>query len=205
MIKTIETEYNGYKFRSRLEARWAVFLDEIGIKYLYEPEGFEINFGEEKIKYLPDFYFPDCGFYGEVKGNPFTDEEKEKLSYMTDFNGVLANGLIFFGNIPSENEMEQNSNELLFPFIWWHGQGLAASFAKINLLGKRFKAYKEYIFEYFEAPDLYFKTADQLSLDYVWKKVQENEWQKIRSCSIEREIKQKMKKARQARFEYQKI
>ena len=24
-IKAIETEYNGYKFRSRLEARWARF------------------------------------------------------------------------------------------------------------------------------------------------------------------------------------
>lgn len=26
-MKAIETEYNGYKFRSRLEARWAVFFD----------------------------------------------------------------------------------------------------------------------------------------------------------------------------------
>ena len=33
MIKAIDTVYNGYKFRSRLEARWAVFFDEIGIEY----------------------------------------------------------------------------------------------------------------------------------------------------------------------------
>ena len=25
--------YNGYKFRSRLEAKWAVFFDAVGIKY----------------------------------------------------------------------------------------------------------------------------------------------------------------------------
>ena len=31
-IKAIETIYNGYKFRSRLEARWAVFFDEAGIE-----------------------------------------------------------------------------------------------------------------------------------------------------------------------------
>jgi len=27
MIKAIETQYRGYRFRSRLEARWAVFFD----------------------------------------------------------------------------------------------------------------------------------------------------------------------------------
>ena len=31
LIKAIETEYNGYKFRSRLEARWAVFFDALGV------------------------------------------------------------------------------------------------------------------------------------------------------------------------------
>lgn len=52
MIKNIETEYNGYKFRSRLEARWAVFFDAAGIKYEYEPEGFDLGNG---LRYLPDF------------------------------------------------------------------------------------------------------------------------------------------------------
>lgn len=51
MIKPIETVYNGYRFRSRLEARWAVFFDAVDVKYVYEPEGFLIN-GE---RYLPDF------------------------------------------------------------------------------------------------------------------------------------------------------
>ena len=37
-IKPIETVYNGYRFRSRLEARWAVFFDAAGIEYEYEPE-----------------------------------------------------------------------------------------------------------------------------------------------------------------------
>ena len=30
-IKAIQTEYNGYLFRSRLEARWAVFFDACGV------------------------------------------------------------------------------------------------------------------------------------------------------------------------------
>ena len=54
-MKAIETEYNGYGFRSRLEARWAVFFDTLGIRYEYEPEGFVLSNGEQ---YLPDFFFP---------------------------------------------------------------------------------------------------------------------------------------------------
>ena len=62
-IKAIETHYNGYKFRSRLEARWAVFFDEAGIEYQYEPEGFDIN----GTWYLPDFYLPWYKCYVEIK------------------------------------------------------------------------------------------------------------------------------------------
>ena len=63
-IKAIETEYNGYRFRSRLEARWAVFFDAAGIKYEYEPEGFEF---EDGTRYLPDFYLPWFHAYVEIK------------------------------------------------------------------------------------------------------------------------------------------
>lgn len=51
-IKPIETYYNGYRFRSRLEARWAVFFDTLGVEYEYEPEGFMLPSGK---CYLPDF------------------------------------------------------------------------------------------------------------------------------------------------------
>lgn len=64
-IKAIETEYNGYKCRSRAEARWMVFMDELGLKYIYEPEGFVLSDG---TKYLPDFYLPDQDAFLEIKG-----------------------------------------------------------------------------------------------------------------------------------------
>lgn len=38
-LKPINTRYKGYLFRSRLEARWAVFLDSLGITWEYEKEG----------------------------------------------------------------------------------------------------------------------------------------------------------------------
>lgn len=50
-IRAIETHYKGYRFRSRLEARWAVFFDAMGLKWEYEPEGYVTSAGP----YLPDF------------------------------------------------------------------------------------------------------------------------------------------------------
>jgi len=64
-IKPIETEYKGYRFRSRLEARWAVFFDTIDLKYEYETEGYDI-LGEW---YLPDFWFPQLKIHCEIKPN----------------------------------------------------------------------------------------------------------------------------------------
>ena len=65
MIKPIETVYNGYRFRSRLEARWAVFFDVLGIEYEYESEGYDLG---ECGWYLPDFYLPELSCFIEVKG-----------------------------------------------------------------------------------------------------------------------------------------
>ena len=55
-MKAIETFYKGYRFRSRLEARWAVFFDACGVKWEYEPEGFDLGDG---LYYLPDFLLHD--------------------------------------------------------------------------------------------------------------------------------------------------
>ena len=71
-LKAIQTLYKGYLFRSRLEARWAVFFDACGVEYEYEPEGYDLGNG---LKYLPDFLLHgvdgrDSGdLYVEVKGN----------------------------------------------------------------------------------------------------------------------------------------
>lgn len=68
-LKAIETRYAGYRFRSRTEARWAVFFDSLDIKWDYEPEGFELSDG---TWYLPDFRLTDtfgCRYWLEVKGD----------------------------------------------------------------------------------------------------------------------------------------
>lgn len=84
-FKPIETEYKGYRFRSRLEARWAVFFDACGLKWDYEVEGFDQGDG---IKYLPDFVLYDVNglrsnginqdIFVEVKGK-VTEADAEKI------------------------------------------------------------------------------------------------------------------------------
>lgn len=71
-MRAIQTHYRGCHFRSRLEARWAVFFSALGLEWDYEPEGFELASG----RYLPDFHIKfreRCGntsdYWFEVKGD----------------------------------------------------------------------------------------------------------------------------------------
>ena len=56
----INTEYLGFRFRSRLEARVAVFLHSARIEFEYEIEGFRLPSGP----YLPDFWLPGMSLRG---------------------------------------------------------------------------------------------------------------------------------------------
>lgn len=111
-IKPIETEYNGYRFRSRLEARWAVFFDAAGIKYEYEPEGFELPDG---TKYLPDFYLPEQGKFFECKG-VMSDKDENKLK---QFLKALSK---HYGTSDKRDraEMVIGFPDMRFQTAWWY-------------------------------------------------------------------------------------
>ena len=83
-MKAIETNYKGYRFRSRLEARWAIFFDTLKIKYIYEPEGFELSDG---TMYLPDFYLPESKTFAEVKGI-MNEVDQHKIDQFRDDSNV---------------------------------------------------------------------------------------------------------------------
>lgn len=78
-MKVIETVFDGYKFRSRLEARWAVFFSVLREPYEYEPEGFEL--GDAGL-YLPDFYIPRSDLWLEIK--PATYGKDGGVEWPTD-------------------------------------------------------------------------------------------------------------------------
>lgn len=99
-IKPIETRYAGCRFRSRLEARWAVLFDHLNIRWEYEPQGFEID----GTAYLPDFLLVESGTWVEIKGDPAQLDgplmEKAALTLPPSKEDVMGPTLLLLGSIP---------------------------------------------------------------------------------------------------------
>jgi len=93
MIKAIDTRYGNHLFRSRLEARYAVYFDELGVTWEYEKEGFDLGNG---LMYLPDFYLPDFRIYAEIKPKTLNYKESlkcKKLALLSDCYVIELIGL----------------------------------------------------------------------------------------------------------------
>ena len=77
-IEAVQTRYKQIFFRSRAEARWALFMDMLSIPYEYEPEKYQLS----TKRYIPDFLvrlpegYSSEAFFIEVKGPPPNDEDK---------------------------------------------------------------------------------------------------------------------------------
>jgi hypothetical protein len=123
MLKAIETYYNGYRFRSRLEARWAVFFDAMHVKYQYELEGYDLGTAGY---YLPDFYLSDYRIFVEVKPlYNITDQERLKASELSKQSNLPV--LIVF------NCSEKQTHLLFFKGDKWSVCLMACT--KCNALG----------------------------------------------------------------------
>jgi len=91
-IKSIPTKYSGYTFRSRLEARVAVFFDQLRLSWEYEPEGYDLPINGW---YLPDFLLKKneklkYDIWVECKGKEPTIEEDNKLNELACTTGILG-------------------------------------------------------------------------------------------------------------------
>jgi hypothetical protein len=109
-MKAIETQYKGYRFRSRLEARWAVFFDHLPVRWEYEPEGFDLG---EGVRYLPDFRvtYWDQGspkhpitVWMEIKPSiaSLTDSDHRKFRAFSRANGQFGDVLFVLDGTPEE-------------------------------------------------------------------------------------------------------
>ncbi|MEU9183354.1 hypothetical protein AB0D14_02050 [Streptomyces sp. NPDC048484] len=128
-IPSIETRYADHRFRSRLEARWAVFFDTLGIPWQYEPQGFELiplpagllkKMKDEWLRepeeddrghlgnYLPDFYLPKQEAWFEVKGVTPKGREWERLCRFM----LLTEQRVFIaaGSIPDTRTFEETGH-----------------------------------------------------------------------------------------------
>lgn len=146
IIKAIETEYGGHRFRSRLEARWAVFFDALGIRYSYEPEGFSLKYG---IKYLPDFALYNVHWRGERAeyytgkvGHPIFVEIKGAETYddiptneqikIEEFS--KSRPLLVLGNIPNDvySAMCEHMNDGIMNYRFLDGDQYSCFFSVFN-------------------------------------------------------------------------
>lgn len=116
MIKAIETHYKGYRFRSRLEARWAVFFDALGIQWEYEKEGYDLG---EAGWYLPDFWLPEVNMYVEIKPEiPLSSAELLKIAAIKKSLGknrfhVLRGIPVTFKDDDRDTRFESHLNQMI--------------------------------------------------------------------------------------------
>jgi hypothetical protein len=95
-MKPIQIKYAGLTFRSKTEAKWALFMDLIGCKYIYEPEGYDLGDG---VCYCPDFYLPDIDTFLEIK--PITGGYESPTDLLAEKSGkrvILMKGTPFAGS-----------------------------------------------------------------------------------------------------------
>tara|TARA_R100000329_G_C7556463_1_gene196713 strand:+ start:48 stop:674 length:627 start_codon:yes stop_codon:yes gene_type:complete len=97
----IPTKYNGYTFRSRLEARWAMFFDRLKLKWEYEPEGYFLGDSHKydpELLYLPDFLVrtpQNEEMWFEIK--PFNTTINDKFDKFRDLIGWDTRALLLSG------------------------------------------------------------------------------------------------------------
>lgn len=195
-IKPIETIYNGYRFRSRLEARWAVFFDAANIKYQYEPDGFTGYLG---IPYLPDFYLPDFHVYAEVKGSDKQlKADIEKIDQAIDFNSTpISNGLVLLGEIPYTDNPELLP---VFTLLYWDKGTAIADCVFDKWRGKgtfeRGDSESWYLYGLYSGDYLH-RNGQNISIEQRFISKEE---MAIDTCTVH--IMECYKAARQARFEH---
>lgn len=199
----IETSYKGYRFRSRLEARWAVFFDKAEIKYQYEVEGYEITIplDGEIVRYLPDFYLEDYDCYVEVKG---TDDalkrDSEKLAWMIDYNASpISKGLLILGDLPDIDRMTWG-NYPLFSYLHWDS-GVSHDYATFNDLGRLIIGTNNILRNVYTYSAKHTSTAPNIPPEASTKCKWSND--DLRSREVFDFIKSAYKAAKSARFEYQ--
>lgn len=72
-MRSIPALYEGKQYASRLEARWMVYWQMLGVEAIYEPEVLELD-GEPPLTYIPDFYLPSMRSWVEIKGEVVSDQ-----------------------------------------------------------------------------------------------------------------------------------
>lgn len=102
MPTPIETVYKGYRFRSRLEARWAVFFDVLRWTWEYEREGYDLGLAGW---YLPDFWVKpqEEACWIEIKPVMPTEQECAKCAALCEATRLEV---FLFSGVPGDEVIQ---------------------------------------------------------------------------------------------------
>lgn len=149
--------YGGRWYRSRLECRWAFFLDELSIKYRYEPEGYRLPDGRQ---YLPDFYLPQIDGFAEVK--PTSEKLSQQMWAITEFiQAGMGSKILFLIDEPGFK-----------PYMMMRPVHLAGGFVESNMTNAILDVFyrpkllteEHRLFE--DVPDYNFEREEDFTLEY---------------------------------------
>lgn len=86
--RVLPSVYRGIAFRSRTEARWAIYFDALGLAWEYETEAYALPSGN----YLPDFLLPPRGGrparWVEIKGAPALEVDHRLARELAALTGL---------------------------------------------------------------------------------------------------------------------
>ncbi len=104
--------YKGVKYDYRVQARWAVFFDTLGVDAAYKPEGFD---GGRGVFFEPDFFIPDWNLYLEARDGPPRKDERDmcrRLSEVSGFDVLMVfledgefRGMFFHEGVCEEDQL----------------------------------------------------------------------------------------------------
>ena len=123
-IEPKPTSYRGQLFRSKLEARWAVFLDYHFIidSWQYEPHTFALP--QKGWTYTPDFLFRAGPFVGYIEVKPKAISEQQEYVYtqmLQQLGGVplyLGIGTFYKRKVPTLQVLGETQKLKLYEIPW---------------------------------------------------------------------------------------
>jgi hypothetical protein len=153
-IKPIETVYKGYRFRSRIEARWAVVFKTLAQPWEYEKEGYDLG---DAGWYLPDFWLPNTydrighrGIWVEIKGQQPSDIESQRCEALA--LGTKHSVMMFVGPPRTYYEGTDSDGHYQWTYdaesgdIWWD------NYMRLHYCSDCFVAKVEFDNDYFTCP-----------------------------------------------------
>ena len=119
--------YKDIIFRSKAEAKWAIFLNYLNIGFEYEFKKIRGN----NFLYIPDFWLPQQKIWIEVKNGDVTEEEKIKaveLSKQEENPVFIFNRFPIIQRFSDPFDGESTINELSDFQIFWANSRICKEF-----------------------------------------------------------------------------